>query len=106
MSTQTFASRVQLQQILMNLMLNAIEAMKDTGGEMTIKAKIDSNGLVVTSVSDTGVGLAAENIERIFDPFHTTKPQGTGSLWRCSRGSGSLSSADRGNILRHGDRPR
>ncbi len=73
-----FASRVQLQQILMNLMLNAIEAMKDTGGEMTIKAKIDSNGLVVTSVSDTGVGLAAENIERIFDPFHTTKPQGTG----------------------------
>jgi len=73
-----FASRVQLQQILMNLMLNAIEAMKDTGGEMTIKAKIDSNGMVVTSVSDTGVGLAAENIERIFDPFHTTKPQGTG----------------------------
>jgi PAS domain S-box-containing protein len=73
-----FASRVQLQQILMNLMLNAIEAMKDTGGEMTIKAKIDSKGLVVTSVSDTGVGLAAENIERIFDPFHTTKPQGTG----------------------------
>jgi signal transduction histidine kinase len=73
-----FASRVQLQQVLMNLMLNAIEAMKDTGGEMTIKAKIDSNGLVVTSVSDTGVGLAAENAERIFDPFHTTKPQGTG----------------------------
>jgi len=73
-----FASRVQLQQILMNLMLNAIEAMKDTGGEMTIKAKIDSNGLVVTSVSDTGVGVTAENIERIFDPFHTTKPQGTG----------------------------
>jgi len=73
-----FASRVQLQQILMNLMLNAIEAMKDTGGEMTIKAKIDSNGLVVTSVSDTGVGLPAEDIERIFDPFHTTKPQGTG----------------------------
>ena len=73
-----FASRVQLQQVLMNLMLNAIEAMKDTGGEMTIKAKIDSNGLVVTSVSDTGVGLPAENAERIFDPFHTTKPQGTG----------------------------
>ena len=45
---------------------------------MTIKAKIDSNGLVVTSVSDTGVGVTAENIERIFDPFHTTKPQGTG----------------------------
>jgi PAS domain S-box-containing protein len=73
-----FASRVQLQQVLMNLMLNAIEAMKDTGGEMTIKTQVDPNGLLVTSVSDTGVGLAAENIERIFHPFHTTKPQGTG----------------------------
>ena len=73
-----FASRVQLQQVLMNLMLNAIEAMKDTGGEMTIKTQVDPNGLLVTSVSDTGVGLAAESIERIFDPFHTTKPQGTG----------------------------
>jgi PAS domain S-box-containing protein len=73
-----FASRVQLQQVLMNLMLNAIEAMKDTGGAMTIKTQVDPNGLLVTSVSDTGVGLAAETIERIFDPFHTTKPQGTG----------------------------
>jgi signal transduction histidine kinase len=45
---------------------------------MTIKTQVDPNGLLVTSVSDTGVGLAEENIERIFDPFHTTKPQGTG----------------------------
>jgi len=73
-----FASRVQLHQVLMNLMLNAIEAMKDTGGEMTINTQVDPNGRLVTSVSDTGVGLTAENIERIFDPFHTTKPQGTG----------------------------
>ena len=73
-----FASRVQLQQVLMNLMLNAIEAMKDAGGEMTIKTRVNASGSVVTSVSDTGVGLAAESTERIFDPFHTTKPQGTG----------------------------
>ena len=45
---------------------------------MTIKTQVDPNGLLVTSVSDTGVGLATENIERLFDPFHTTKPQGTG----------------------------
>jgi PAS domain S-box-containing protein len=73
-----FVSRVQLQQVLMNLMLNAIEAMKDTGGDMTIKTQVDPNGLLVTSVIDTGVGLAAEQIEQIFNPFHTTKPQGTG----------------------------
>jgi PAS domain S-box-containing protein len=82
---RVFASRVQLQQVLMNLMLNAIEAMKDTGGEIAIKAKADSDGLVVISIRDSGVGLATENVERIFDPFHTTKPQGTGMGLTISR---------------------
>jgi len=72
------ADRVQLQQVLLNLMLNAIEAMKDTGGELTIRSRADEDGRLLVSVSDTGVGLLAENTERIFDPFHTTKPQGTG----------------------------
>src|SRR5580704_6618457 len=72
------ANRVQLQQVLLNLMPNAIEAMKDTGGELTIRSRTDEDGRLLVSVSDTGVGLLAENIERIFDPFHTTKPQGTG----------------------------
>jgi PAS domain S-box-containing protein len=71
------ADRVQLQQVLMNLMLNAIEAMKDTGGELTIRSRANPGGLTV-SISDTGVGLSAESADRIFDPFHTTKPQGTG----------------------------
>ena len=72
------ANRVQLQQVLLNLMLNAIEAMKDAGGELTIRSRTDEDGRLLVSVSDTGVGLLAENVERIFDPFHTTKPQGTG----------------------------
>jgi len=71
------ADRVQLQQVFMNLMLNAIEAMKNTGGELTIRSGLNSGQLII-SVSDTGVGLPVENSERIFDAFHTTKPQGTG----------------------------
>src|SRR5579859_4945869 len=72
------ADRVQLQQVFMNLMLNAIEAMKDTGGEMTIRPGLNQEGQLLISISDTGVGLPAENSERIFDAFHTTKQQGTG----------------------------
>src|ERR1700761_3482915 len=82
---RVFASRVQLQQVLMNLMLNAIEAMKDTGGELAVKAKADSTNFVEISICDTGVGLTTENVDRIFDPFHTTKPQGTGMGLTISR---------------------
>jgi PAS domain S-box-containing protein len=72
------ADRVQLQQVFMNLMLNAIDAMKDTGGKLTISSRLTPEGQLVVSIGDTGVGLPAENTERIFDAFHTTKPQGTG----------------------------
>jgi PAS domain S-box-containing protein len=75
---ETLVDRVQLQQVLMNLMLNAIEAMKDAGGELTIAARPNSQGQIVVSISDTGVGLPQESTEEIFDAFHTTKPQGTG----------------------------
>jgi PAS domain S-box-containing protein len=75
---KTLANRVQLQQVFMNLMLNAIEAMKDTGGELTIRSRANPEGRVIVSISDTGIGLPAESTEQIFDPFHTTKPQGTG----------------------------
>jgi PAS domain S-box-containing protein len=70
--------RVQVQQVFMNLMLNAIEAMQDTGGELTITARPNPQGQIIVSISDTGVGLPTENAERIFDAFHTTKPEGTG----------------------------
>jgi signal transduction histidine kinase len=76
---QVLADRVQLQQVLMNLMLNGIEAMKDMNpaGELTIKSQQENNHLLI-SVSDTGVGLAPEQADQIFKAFFTTKPQGTG----------------------------
>ena len=72
------ADRVQLQQVLMNLMLNGIEAMKDTPGELEIKSELDQDGQLLISVSDTGVGLPAEKTGHIFKAFFTTKPQGSG----------------------------
>jgi signal transduction histidine kinase len=69
----------------MNLMLNAIEAMRDTGGDLTIRWGLNPEGQLRISISDTGVGLPVENSERIFDPFHTTKPQGTGMGLAISR---------------------
>jgi signal transduction histidine kinase len=79
------ADRVQLQQVFMNLMLNAIEAMKETGGVLTVKTQLDKNGQLLISVSDTGVGLPKEEIEQIFDAFVTTKPQGSGMGLSISR---------------------
>jgi signal transduction histidine kinase len=62
----------------MNLMLNAIEAMKDTGGTLTIMSRMSPEGCLLVSISDTGIGLPADSAQEIFDPFHSTKPQGTG----------------------------
>jgi C4-dicarboxylate-specific signal transduction histidine kinase len=77
---KVMADRVQLQQVFMNLMLNGIEAMKDTGagGELAIESQRAEQGQLVISVSDTGVGLPAEEADQIFDAFFTSKPQGTG----------------------------
>jgi len=72
------ADRLQLQQALMNLMLNGIEAMRGISGELSIKAQLAGDGQLLISVADTGVGLSVDNIDKIFDPFFTTKAQGTG----------------------------
>jgi PAS domain S-box-containing protein len=76
--------RVQLQQVFMNLMLNAIEAMKDSGGELTVKSELQ-DGQLQFSVSDTGVGLPREKMDQIFSAFYTTKPQGSGMGLAISR---------------------
>ncbi len=82
---EVMADRVQVQQVLMNLMLNGIEAMKDTSGELTVTSKRAENGQLVISVSDSGIGLPQEQPDRIFQAFFTTKPQGTGMGLSISR---------------------
>jgi len=62
----------------MNLMLNGLEAMKNTAGELTIRSQQGPNDQLLISVSDTGVGLPAEKADQIFDAFFTTKAEGTG----------------------------
>jgi signal transduction histidine kinase len=79
------ADRVQMQQVLMNLMLNGIEAMKDTGGELTVTSGRTDDSQLLISVSDSGIGLPADKLETIFDAFFTTKAQGTGMGLSISR---------------------
>jgi PAS domain S-box-containing protein len=81
------ADRVQLQQVLMNLMLNGIEAMQDTKteGQLTIKSLMAEGGQLLISVSDTGVGLPPEQADQIFNAFFSTKAQGTGMGLSISR---------------------
>ena len=79
--------RVQLQQELMNLMMNGIEAMKDVDEtrELNIKSQRTENEHIQVSVSDTGVGLPAQQADQIFNAFFTTKVQGTGMGLSISR---------------------
>jgi signal transduction histidine kinase len=60
------ADRVQLQQVFPNLKLNGIEAMKGSGGELTIESQLVNDGQLRVSVSDTGVGLPSEKADQIF----------------------------------------
>jgi PAS domain S-box-containing protein len=84
---KVMADRVQLQQVFMNLMLNGIDAMKETtgGGELTINSQRGEKEQLVVSVIDTGVGLPPEQVDQIFNAFFTTKPDGTGMGLRISR---------------------
>jgi signal transduction histidine kinase len=70
--------RVQLQQVLMNLMLNGIEAMSETGGVLTVQSQVSQDGQLRISVSDTGPGLPPGKADDIFQAFFTTKSQGSG----------------------------
>ena len=79
--------RVQLQQVLMNLLLNGMDAIKDldTTRELIINSQLAQNEQVMVSVSDTGLGLPPQQGEQIFNAFFTTKPHGTGMGLRISR---------------------
>jgi PAS domain S-box-containing protein len=84
---RVMADRVQLQQVLMNLMLNAVDAMKDASGtrELVIKSQHGEIDQVLVSVNDTGVGLPPGQADQIFTAFFTTKPHGTGMGLSISR---------------------
>jgi signal transduction histidine kinase len=96
----TVTDRVQLQQVLMNLMLNGIEAMKDTGGVLTVKSQLREDGQIEIAVKDTGLGPPVGKADQIFDAFFTTKPQGSGmGLAICK----SIVESQGGRIWANGD---
>ena len=84
----------------MNLMPNGIEAMKETGGVLTVKTGRGADGRVLISVSDTGVGLPAGGADEIFNAFFTTKPQGSGMGLAISK---SIVESHGGRIWANGD---
>jgi PAS domain S-box-containing protein len=84
---QVMGDRVQLQQVMMNLIMNSVDAMKDADGtrELATTSQRTGNDQVLVSVSDTGVGLPPEQADQVFSAFFTTKPHGTGMGLRISR---------------------
>jgi signal transduction histidine kinase len=78
--SQIAGDRMQLKQVLMNLMVNGIEAMTDGDGtrELTIKSQPAEHGRIAVTVGDTGVGLPPPPVNRIFNAFFTTKPHSIG----------------------------
>jgi PAS domain S-box-containing protein len=94
------ADRVQLQQVLMNLMMNGIEAITDVGGVVTVKSQLSEAGQIEISVHDTGSGLPLDKNGEIFDVFFTTKPQGSGMGLAISK---SIVESHGGRIWASGD---
>ena len=84
---RVMGDRVQLQQVIMNLMTNGIDAMKAVDGtrELAIASRRAEDGQVQLSVSDSGVGLPVQQMDQIFEAFFTTKPSGTGMGLRICR---------------------
>jgi PAS domain S-box-containing protein len=97
------ADRVQLQQVFMNLMLNGIEAMKETTGELRVESRLADDGEVLISVSAEGVGLSPEKADEIFEAFFTTKAEGMGMGLSISR---SIVTAHGGRLWASGTQPR
>src|SRR6266851_4312346 len=97
--------RVQLQQVLMNLMINGIDAMKEVNGarELAVKSQTAEGDQLLVSVSDSGVGLPAQHADHIFNAFFTTKSHGTGMGLRISR---SIVESHGGRLWATGNFPR
>jgi len=84
---ELMADRIQLQQVMVNLIVNGIDAMKDGARtrELALRTRLSETREVVVSVSDTGIGLPAQQADQLFDAFFTTKPEGTGMGLSISR---------------------
>ena len=83
-----FGDRVQLQQVLLNLVVNGLEAMStvsERARELVVSTRGIDAGQVQVTVEDSGTGLDPNSIGRIFDPFYTTKPTGMGMGLSISR---------------------
>ncbi len=75
---KAFGNASKLQQVFTNLILNARDAIPD-GGQITLRTASDDENTVIVEVADTGIGIAPENVARIYDPFFTTKGVGRGT---------------------------
>jgi len=75
---QVWASSTELQQVLLNLLNNSVDAMDSSGGRIQITTKLNNQNIVI-QIADNGSGIARANLSRIFDPFYTTKPVGKGT---------------------------
>jgi PAS domain S-box-containing protein len=98
--------RVQLQQVLLNLVLNGLEAMKEVAErprELLIRSQPDEAGAVLVAVQDTGVGLDPQQVERVFEAFYTTKPEGLGMGLAICR---SIIEAHGGQLWASANKPR
>ena len=98
--------KVLLQQLLLNLTVNALEAMRGVAEApriLTVRSEKDGTGGVLVTVRDTGVGLAADGADRLFDPFYTTKAGGMGMGLAISR---SIVEAHGGRIWAAPNEPR
>jgi len=73
------ADSEQMQQVILNIVLNALQAIGNEGGQITLEtSQNDADDQIVVEVSDTGSGIPLEKLEQIFDPYFTTKSEGTG----------------------------
>jgi signal transduction histidine kinase len=90
-----FVDRVQLGQVVLNLISNGAQAIGESKGTLTLRARADGNHMAVLDIQDTGAGIAPENIDHIFEPLFTTKARGLGLGLSVAR---SLVAANGGEI--------